>query len=162
MLRCTVVSSCLTFALGGDLGQKVGAVGALTPVRDATLFTGLDAGPLIEAMREDSAAFGLRLPTPIVASLADAARTGTLRQWHSERLFHASEVVAGRLPDGAAAVLADVHEAALLPDVQRVARDPLLLATVTGYLGYAPIGCDPRILYSFAADYDEDERRAVG
>lgn len=144
------------------LAQRAGLVPRTRPVRLETLFPGLEPKALAAQMRERSAAFGLRLPEEVVSSLARAARSGTLRQWQTGRLFHAADVTDGRLPDGSAAVLADLHEASLLPEVQRVARDPLLIDTIGEYLGYVPMGYDPRILFSFAGDYSESERRFVG
>ncbi len=143
-------------------GQRVGAVPGLAAVRGPTRFPDLDPATAAAAIARDSACFDLRLPEADVRALATLADARPLRQWQTERLFRRADVVAGRLPDGAAAVLADVDEAHLAPVVQAVARDPRLLEIVSSALGYRPVGCDPRILVSFAGDYGDDERRAVG
>jgi hypothetical protein len=143
-------------------GQRVGAVPGLAGLRQPTLFPDLDPRSAAASIARDSACLGLRLPPDLTVALSTLADAGPLRQWETERLFRRADVTAGRLPDGAAAVLADVDDAHLAPAVLRVAHDATLLEAVSSALGYRPIGCDPRVLVSFAGDYTEAERRAVG
>lgn len=142
--------------------QVLGAVPGLKARPAPSLFPDLDPEVAIQHIREHAAHFDLRLPGPLVAALTDFAAKARLRIWGSTTTCAMAEVANGRLPSGEPVVLADVLGVDSCTAARQVALDPSVMQTVSGYLGYAPIGVDIRLLASFVGDFSDEERRASG
>lgn len=128
----------------------------------ATLFPGASTERALRDLRRDSIALGFDLPIREVAELRDFAEYGPIRARGSERLFRKGEVSRGRLPDGTPVVLALAPDPLDCAAVRRVCCDPLLLETVTAFLGYRPNRIVPRLFWSFVTETTDEERRRRG
>ncbi len=128
----------------------------------ASPFGGVRTEESLAALKRDSIAFGFDLPPSIVQEIVAFARSTPIRTRGSDRLFLKEEVCQGRLPDGATAVLALAPEPMDCAAVRRLCRDPVLLETVTGFLGYRPGKIIPRLFWSFVTDASDDQRRRLG
>ncbi len=141
--------------------QSVGALACLDPV-EPSIFADLDVDKATRALGRDALAVGFDIPADLVCELRDFAKTAPLRHWRTRRIFHASDVSLGRLPDGMPAVIAFVVGFNALRAARRVAEDTRLLEVVGRHMGYAPLRVDVRALYSFAGDLSEETRTFYG
>ena len=138
--------------------------GALERIDSAgpSIFGDLDVDEAAHCLRRDAVAVGLNIPTDTARELRDFAKNAPLRHWRTRRIFHASDVSEGRLPDGMPAVIAFVVGFNEQPAARRVAEDEGLLEVVGRHMGYAPQRVDVRALYSFAGDVSEPTRDFYG
>lgn len=163
----------LTYALGrfpqvrGTYGsamgvlQQLGAVPGLSAHHGESCFRGVSAATIVADLKREAGAFGLNLPPDILAALIDFCASARRKDWGSQRTVPLDAIQDGRLPDGTPVFVADVVGADLNTAVLQVTRDPVLIAAVTQYLGYAPIGAHPRILHSPVVDAPYEARRNV-
>lgn len=172
-LRSAPLSRNLPYALGRfpavrktygqvlGLAQRLGAVPGMSGA-GASLFPDLDVAAAAEALARRAVVSPLRLPTALVAELEHLCRNAELVHWGNGERFRGGDVVDGRRPSGAYAVLADVADAQLLAPARRVAEDPKLLTVISQHIGYRPIGAHVRVLWSFVSAASEADRHAVG
>lgn len=132
------------------------------PTLPSTLFPAISVPQVMEDMRRDSVAFGFDLPAAVVAELTEHARTVPLYDRGLPRPFHHDDVTDGQLADGTPVVLGLVPEPNQCAAVRRICNDPVILESVTTFLGYRPSKLIPRLFWSFATKMDEDERRRRG
>lgn len=167
------LGSTLTYTLGrfpqvrGSYGvavgamQRLGAVPGMQPHSGETCFGGQLPATITAAMHANSAAFDLTLPAAMVQALAAYCATAPRKDWGTLRTVPVEAIRAGRLPDGSPVFVADVVGVDMNTTALQLARDPVLLAAVTRYLGYAPIGAQVRILHSPVVDAPFEARRLV-
>lgn len=167
------LASTLTYALGRfehvrwsygsvmGVMQRIGAVQGLTAHHHETCFPNASAAALAAELRGQAAAFRLMLPKHVIEALRELCDRAPRKDWSTQRTVPLEAIVNGHLPDGAPVFVADVVGADLHPCALRVTRDPVLLAAVTDYLGYAPIGTHTRIIHSPVVDGPIEQRRAV-
>lgn len=155
--RFSGVRECYGRAIGGL--QAAGGVPGLRAVNGESLFGRHDAEALACQMRRDSAVLGLQLPGHVVAELREFARSAPLRDGGNPRILQPDEICDGRRSDGSPVFVGDVVGTDLCSAALRVARDPLLIAVVSRYLHYRPVGVDVRMLRSFVVDAPVEERR---
>ena len=163
----------LTYALGrfpqvrGSYGtamgllQRLGAVQGLSAHHDQSCFHGISAPAIVADLELQAGAFGLTLPPEILNALVAFCASARRKDWGSQRTVPLDAIREGRLPDGTPVFVADVVGADLNTAALQVTRDPVLLAAVTGYLGYAPVGAHTRILHSPVVDAPYEARRNV-
>jgi hypothetical protein len=121
-----------------------------------------DVAAAVQGLRSDAVFRPVRLAPRAVAALRELAQNTVCVNWGDERRYHAREVRAGRLPDGARAIIGEVADAPGSDAVRDISEDPRMLEAVKGYLGYAPASRVVRLLWSFASDASLAERRAAG
>lgn len=128
---------------------------------DATLFTDADISDIVRAINTDAVYVGLNLPADVVAEIAEFARTEPLHaNYHPDGpTFRYEDVQRGRTPDGRSVAIGGIHEPCRCPAVQAVVDDPILRSIVTSYLGHRPRQIMTILHWSFASDFDDEERR---
>lgn len=146
------------YSLVRGFGRRPRSGPALVP----TLFPRVDVAAAVEAVRQESVAFGFDLPPEAVAELQAFARAAALYDRGLPHPFRHDEVTGGRLADGTPAVLGLIPEPMQSAAVRRLCNDHVLLDAVTRCLGYWPTKLIPRLFWSFATRMDEDERRRRG
>ncbi|WP_244432029.1 hypothetical protein [Rhodopseudomonas sp. B29] len=115
----------------------------------------------MEAISTDAVYVGLNLPPDIVAEIDEFARTEPLHANYDPNgpTFSYGEVQRGRTPDGRSVALGGIREPCRSPAVQAVVNDPVLRSIVTAYLRHTPRQITTILHWSFASDFDEEERR---
>jgi len=131
-------------------------------VLPTTLFPDVTTEATVAALKRDSVAFGFDLPPAVVREIVDFAESTPVLSRGHDHPFLRAEVRQGRLPDGAPVVLALVPDPMECAPIRRICRDPALLDSVTGFLGYRPSKIIPRLFWSFVTDVSDDERRRLG
>lgn len=116
----------------------------------------------VTQLRRDGVAAAPALPPARVDSIYRYAASGPCLAWRSRRPFRITDIENGRLPDGTAVAVADVHAPEACPAVARTARDPALLAVAERYLGRPPGHVLPRLFWSPVSDLPDEERRRCG
>jgi hypothetical protein len=125
------------------------------------LFDDLAADAAIASLRSRSYYAPLRLPADVVADIRAFAFQGSCRRQQRPPLFHAGDVIDGRLPNGELAILADVLDSERHEAVRAVANEPRVVAIVSRYLGYVP-RVRTRLIWSFVCDAPPDRRLREG
>ncbi len=127
----------------------------------ATLFPGANISEITRTINADAVYVGLNLPAETVAEIAEFARTEPLHANYDPDgpTFHYADVQRGRTPDGRSVAIGGVYKPCRCPAVQAVVDDPVLRSIVTGYLGHTPREIMTILHWSFASDFDDEERR---
>jgi hypothetical protein len=146
------------YSLIRSLEGKGADAGPLQP----SIFPPLDIDATVKSIRERGVFDRFSLPGEIVKVLQNLASTSLLRHRWNKRVFHYQDIVEGKLPDGSAAILADVIGAADDPTVRLISEDPQVLAIVASYLGYRPKHRDIYFMCSFVCNALPVERRRKG
>ncbi|WP_207461123.1 hypothetical protein [Azospirillum sp. SYSU D00513] len=149
------------YSLCRGLGRAARA-GAAKPAAPS-LFASVSPVDAVEAVRRDSIAWGFDLPPSVVRELTAHAETVDLfDRGRPDRSFRRAEVEAGRLPDGDPVALGIVRDPMAHARVREICHDPVLMESVTRFLGYRPGKIIPRLFWSFASAMEDDERRRRG
>jgi hypothetical protein len=127
-----------------------------------SLFGALQPERLASELRERSVCFGLQLPAETVRELVTYARSAECQPRLGGAHFRYDDVVQGVLPTGEPAVIGDVLGAEHLPQLERIGRDPLLLAVARRYMGYTPRRFDRWLHWSFVSACSDAYRREQG
>jgi hypothetical protein len=132
-----------------------------TPLQPPSL-RGAETQDPVTQLRRDGVAIAPALHPACVDSIYRYAVSGACHAWRGRHPFRITDIENGRLLDGTAVAVADVHAPEACPAVARTARDPALLAVAERYLGRPPMRVLPRLFWSPVSDLPDEERRRCG
>lgn len=123
-----------------------------------SIFEDVPVETTIEQLQRNGISLGLQISRPLVDDIRGYAMHAPCSQPGVERTFVAAEVKNGRTVDGCRVNGGVVKNVEACGAVQKVARDPRLLAIVKKYLNYWPNSVSPRLKWSFASNRPESAR----
>lgn len=126
-----------------------------------TIFPGVDIAEALEAIHRHAVYLRVRIPDEYVNELRTFAATQPLTVKNGPAGFRYQDVKNGRLPDGEVVTLAQIRGIQDHPVAKRIAEDPVALAVLAGYLGYAP-RYEIRLYWSFVTDANLELRQRTG
>jgi hypothetical protein len=131
--------------------------------RASSLFTNVNPDQIIKSIREEAVFVGLRLPSNIVAEIAQFGRTEPLHAGYDPNgpKFRYGDVCRGIAPDGRPVPIGAIKDPLRCHAVQAVVNDPMLRTIVHGYLGHQPRQVMTILDWSFASDFTDEERRRL-
>lgn len=136
----------------------------------ATVFPGVSTGEVLASVGTDAVFTGLQLSADVVTALVAFAEQAPCIRPHlinrfaalgsdTQERFTKRDVTSGHLWNGQPAPMATVVDPSVCPEAARLMVDPFLLDVARGFLGYGPTRVRVNMFWSFAADFDDDQRR---
>jgi len=165
-LRTSGLKATLPYALGrfrlvraiySQQARLLRGHAELSANREA-IFPGIDVAVAIRSLRRDAVFRSISLPPSYVVELKQFATTLPLKVVNGPSGFHYADVKEGCLADASIVPLAYVKDIDEIPLIKKIAEDPVAMAVMGGYLGYAP-RYQARLYWSFVNEASLMQRR---